>query len=204
MATEAQITANRRNCQKSTGPRTTRGKTTVSQNALKHGLSAGQAVIDLEDQADFDLYRQQFLAELEPQTPMESMLAERIVNLSWRLIRAGRFQNQTIDALNTPAPPSPLTKLKESLLKDLKTSATPSKSTTDFPLGRLAIKDFSNDRILERLLMYERRIENSLYKTIVELQRINLIKNLSSEYAAPIKQFSSKNLKNQVHNYDPI
>ncbi len=204
MATEAQITANHRNCQKSTGPRTTHGKTTISQNALKHGLTAGQAVIALEDQAEFDLYREQFLAELEPQTPMESMLAERIVNLSWRLIRATHIQNQTIDALNTPSPPSQLTKLKESLLKDLKTSPNPSKSTADFPLGRLAIKDFSSGRVLERLLMYERRIENSLYRTIVELQRINIIKNLSGEYAAPIKQFASENLKTRVSNYDLI
>jgi len=39
----------------------------------------------------------------------------------------------------------------------------------------LAVKDFSNGRVLERLLMYERRLENSLYKTILELQRLNLI-----------------------------
>ena len=34
------------------------------------------------------------------------------------------------------------------------------------PLGRLAVKDFSNSRVLDRLLMYERIIENSLHKTI--------------------------------------
>jgi hypothetical protein len=192
MATEAQIIANRCNAQKSTGPRTSRGKTVVSQNAVKHGLSACQAVIGLESQAEFELYRQQFLDELAPQTPMESMLAERIVNLSWRLKRAGRFQNQTIDALNTPAPPSPLTKLKESLFKDLeKTRSHPPESDAHLALGRLAIKDFSNDRVLERLLMYERRIENSLYRTIVELQRLNLIKNLSQEYETPFNQLTN-------------
>lgn len=189
MATEAQIIANRRNAQKSTGPRTTRGKALASQNSLKHGLSAGQTVIALESRDEFELYRKQFLDELAPQTPMESMLAERIVNLSWRLKRAGRFQNQTIDALNAPAPPSPLTKLKESLLKDLK-NALPdtSKSDPELALGRLAIKDFSNDRVLERLLMYERRLENSLYRTIIELQRLNLIKGLNNGYESPLNQ----------------
>jgi hypothetical protein len=40
MATQAQILANRRNAQKSTGPRTEKGKAVVSQNAVKHGLLA--------------------------------------------------------------------------------------------------------------------------------------------------------------------
>jgi hypothetical protein len=41
MATRAQIEANRRNAQNSTGPRTPEGKTTVGQNALRHGLCGG-------------------------------------------------------------------------------------------------------------------------------------------------------------------
>ena len=52
MATEAQILANRRNAQKSTGPRTREGKAAVSQNAIKHGLLARQAVISSESQAE--------------------------------------------------------------------------------------------------------------------------------------------------------
>ena len=54
----------------------------------------------------------------------------------------------------------------------------PSKSSPDLPLGRIAIEDFSYTRVLERLLMYERRIENSLYKTTLELQRLTLVKKL--------------------------
>jgi hypothetical protein len=46
----------------------------------------------------------------------------------------------------------------------------------DLVLGRLAVKDFSNARVLERLLMYERRIEHSLYKTILELQRLHIMR----------------------------
>jgi len=79
MSTEAQILANRRNAQKSTGPRTSQGKSAVSQNAVKHGLLTRHDVITSESQADFDLYRQHLLDELTPVSPMESMLAERIV-----------------------------------------------------------------------------------------------------------------------------
>jgi hypothetical protein len=190
MSTEAQILANRRNAQNSTGPRSPEGRAIVSQNALKHGLTAANNIISSESQADFDLYRDQILDELAPTSPMESMLAERIVNLSWRLKRASRIQNQTIDALSTPDTSSPLTKLTHSLLSRVRdqSQAPPPESASDLALGRLAVKDFSNTRILERLLMYERRIENSLYKTILELQRLNLIKKLNPEYEMLLNQ----------------
>ncbi len=180
MATETQIIANRRNAQKSTGPRTSEGKAAISQNAVKHDLLTRHDVITSESQADFDLYRQQLLAELAPASPMESMLAERIVTLSWRLKRVCRIQNQTIDALNAHNTTSPLAKLTQSLFPKGpgRTHADPSDCHHDLALGRMAIKDFANARILDRLLMYERRMEHSLYKTILELQRLNLIRKL--------------------------
>ncbi len=178
MSTEAQIRANRRNAQKSTGPRTSQGKAAISQNAVKHGLLARQVIITSESQADFRLYRARILAELTPVSPMESMLAERIVTLSWRLKRTGCIQNQTIDALNAPKAFDPLAKLTQSLLPK-GPQPDPSESAPELALGRLAIKDFANARVLDRLLMYERRIEHSLYKTLLEFQRLHLIKNWS-------------------------
>ncbi len=186
MSTEAQIIANRHNAQKSTGPSTRQGKAAASQNSVKHGLFARQRVISSENQAEFDLYRDRIISELAPDSPMESMLAERIVILSWRLKRVGSIQNQTIDALNARNASSPLAKLTKSLLfkgQDLP-QADSSESAHDLALGRMAIKDFSHARVLDRLLMYERRIENSLYKTIFELQRLRLIRNLDNPNGA--------------------
>jgi hypothetical protein len=183
MSTEAQILANRYNALKSTGPRTTEGKTAVSQNAVKHGLRAEQDVITSESEADFDLYRRQLLDELNPLSPMESILAERIVTLSWRLKRAGRFQNQAIDCLHSDQTNDPLVKLTQSLIfKTLNLSQpTPSASDDHLALGRLAVKDFSNERVLDRLLMYERRIEHSLFKTLLEFQRLQIARRLKDE-----------------------
>jgi hypothetical protein len=181
MASEAQILANRLNAQKSTGPRTREGKAIVSQNAVKHGLTTRQDIISSEKQADFELYRDQMLDELDPIGPMESMLTERIVSLSWRLKRAGRIQNQAIDAMNADRTCGLLAKLTQSMFfkgVDLPQGG-PSTSDGDLALGRLAIKDFSNARVLERLLMYERRMEHSLYKTILELQRLLVMRKLN-------------------------
>ncbi len=181
MPTEAQLTANRRNALKSTGPRTAEGKAAASQNSVSHGLSAAKDVISSESQADFDLLHAQILDELAPAGPMESILAERIVTLSWRLKRVGRFQNQTIDTLHADnSNPSPFKKLTQSLLLKYQPQPPPAPSASDdhLPLGRLAVKDFGNARVLDRLLMYERRLENSLYKTLLEFQRLQLIKKL--------------------------
>ncbi len=38
--------------------------------------------------------------------------------------------------------------------------------------GETAVKDFSQTRVLERLLVYERRIEGSLYRTMAELRKL--------------------------------
>ena len=189
MATQAQIVANRRNAQKSTGPRSPEGKAIVSQNSFKHGLTTDQDVISCESQAEFELYRDRMLAELAAVGPMESALAERIVSLSWRLKRAGRIQNQTIDAMNADQTCTPLARLTQSLLcraanrpqGEPAGSAVrhPQAEDSDLALGRLAIKDFSNARVLEHLLLYERRIEHSLYRTILEFQRLSLLRKLN-------------------------
>ena len=99
MSTKAQTNANRKNAQKSTGPQTAEGKAVVSQNAVKHGLFAAEAVITGEDPADYEAFHDQFLAEWKPVGMTETMLAERIVSLAWRLQRVERMQNQAIDHL---------------------------------------------------------------------------------------------------------
>ena len=193
MATQAQIDANRRNAQKSTGPQTQQGKTAVSKNAVKHGLLTRYDVIRAESQADFDLHREKILKELAPADHMESMLAERIVSLSWRLNRTVQIQNQTIDALNADNTPGPLAKMAQSILpKGLEPQTNPDKSAPELALGRLAVKDLSNARVLERLLMYERRIEHSLFKTVTELQRLNLIKNLNTDRKMTIARLTRR------------
>ena len=175
MATKAQITANRNNAKQSTGPKTTEGKATVSQNAIKHGLTAKKTVIPGEEHLDFNLYHYEMIEELDPLGPMESMLADRIVSLAWRLERAARIENKAIHALLVPKPLSGSDKYFNASTSDC---AGKFKSDVDqaSQLGRTIIKDFSNARVLDRLLVYERRIESSLYKTMRQLQKLTKIR----------------------------
>jgi hypothetical protein len=92
MASERQIRANRRNALKSTGPRTAAGKAASSRNALRHGLTAHQVVIEGEDPALFDALRGCFIRELKPVGAMEEFLVERVAGLAWRLRRVPLFE----------------------------------------------------------------------------------------------------------------
>jgi hypothetical protein len=55
-ASALQITANRRNALKSTGPQTRSGKAASRMNALKHGLTAEQVVLFDEDVEEFQRF----------------------------------------------------------------------------------------------------------------------------------------------------
>jgi hypothetical protein len=157
MATEAQIEANRANAQKSTGPRTPEGKAVVSRNAITHGLLARAGVIPGEEAHEFAAHREGLLQQLRPGSPLEELLAERAVDLSWRLQRAARDQEVAYAALyqkyieDQPEPPEP--------------DAWPT------ALGRMIVEDFCGDAVLERLQRYERRIESSYYKALKELRQ---------------------------------
>lgn len=73
MSTKAQTLANRQNSQKSTGPRSAEGKAVSAKNAVKHGLFARDAVITGENKEEYDLFREEILAELAPAGVMESL-----------------------------------------------------------------------------------------------------------------------------------
>jgi hypothetical protein len=186
MSSEAQIKANQQNSQKSTGPRTPRGKAVVSLNALKPGLFGSTVLVTGENQADFDRFSGEMLSELAPVGAVESMLAERVVGLSWRLQRIERMQNQAIDVMIARDEPSPLTKhVRASLprfLRDLEED--PRGSGPELVLGRAGIQDFTNYKVLGQLSLYERRIESSMLKTMNELERRQLMRQLQEEKAA--------------------
>jgi len=185
MASAAQVLANRLNAQKSTGPRTGAGKAVVAQNAVRHGLLARQAVIRGEDPGEFEFYRDQMLGELAPAGAMESMLAERAVGLAWRLRRAERIQAEVFDALLEEDATNPVRKLLRSMRRRGANDGKDRSDDGDLALGRAVVRDFANARVLDRLGMYERRIEHSLYRTMGELQRLRLLRELDPPREEP-------------------
>ena len=93
MTSKPQLTANRTNAKKSTGPKTKAGKSIASSNAVKHGATAKHFISPVESQA-----YQAFLAALQKaypnKNPLVAMQLERIAKIK---IQLERIQS-TIDA----------------------------------------------------------------------------------------------------------
>jgi hypothetical protein len=171
MATQKQIDANRRNAQKSTGPKTPEGRAAVSRNSIKHGLTAKTLVLEDESEADFEALLDAVEAEHQPATPTEVALVRRIAMAIWRLARgyhieAGLFAVGRIDLDDT---------IERYRNLD--------------PGDRLAIiarDDSQGPRTLVNLSCYEARLERSMDKAIRELQRLR-----SARYSQMEKQSQS-------------
>lgn len=98
--TEKQLAANRRNAQRSTGPRTLEGKAVSRYNALKHGILA-QAIIPEpleihESRQAFEELLHALREECAPATALEEMMVERIATAYWRLARLYRAEGGVI------------------------------------------------------------------------------------------------------------
>ncbi len=92
IASAKQLTANRRNAQRSKGPRTALGKTRSSKNALAHGVLARQVLLPSEDEGELADLWDELRRELRPQGPLQEQWFEVIVDGFWRLQRIRRAE----------------------------------------------------------------------------------------------------------------
>lgn len=90
------IEANRKNAQKSTGPKTPRGKANSGRNAITHGLFTRQ-LIDFatqgEDAEEYEILLSGLRIQYEPIGTAEELEVERLALCWWRLKRAWRHEN---------------------------------------------------------------------------------------------------------------
>jgi hypothetical protein len=93
------VEANRRNSQKSTGPRTPAGKRRSRLNAIKHGLCARIPVLPGEDADAFRCRVDGFMDALQPRDDVELFLAEQAALAAWRAQRADRAEAAHLAAI---------------------------------------------------------------------------------------------------------
>ncbi len=108
MVKSKQNSANRRNAQKNTGPRSAKGKKAVRLNALRHGLAAESQVLPGENRADFDHLEAQFYAQYPPESGLEGFFLEQMVACAWRLRRVTQVESDVFqhfqEQLDNPPP----------------------------------------------------------------------------------------------------
>jgi hypothetical protein len=92
---------NRRNAQKSTGPKSPESKLVTRLNGLKHGAfakvidlsdNAGLALLSGEGVADYQAMVAEFAQSIGPRDNVEMGIAQRIADAQWRLLRNSRTQ----------------------------------------------------------------------------------------------------------------
>src|SRR5215210_403245 len=88
MVSERKREANRRNAQKSTGPKTERGKRIVARNGLKHGLmSQSFPLLPYENEFEYRAVADAMERDLAPVGIAQRELVSQITNLCWKLRR---------------------------------------------------------------------------------------------------------------------
>jgi len=103
MATKAQIAANRKNAQASTGPKSTEGKARSSRNAVSLGLFTRQNWVQPHEQEEYDDLCNALWNQLSPTGPMEEMFATEIVRGAWRLRRCATTENDLFQIMDKEA-----------------------------------------------------------------------------------------------------
>lgn len=91
MSTEVQITANRTNARRSTGPRTPQGKARSSQNAVKFGLFSG-TFTHAGEEKDYAALHASLRHAFDPQNSCEQAAVEQICGAVWRLRRCNQLE----------------------------------------------------------------------------------------------------------------
>ncbi len=155
MISEKQLAANRRNAQRSTGPRTDEGKKASALNARRHNLTGQVTAMTDADRIMHDAFSASIVENLAPEGAMETQLAQRIATDSWRLNRASAIEdnlfalghNAKSDEIETEDP-------------EIHAALTAAKVFT------------AESRQLQLLTLYEQRINRNIQKNLATLQAL--------------------------------
>ena len=79
------------------GPNTQEGKEVTRWNATRHGIRSPAPVVPgIEKAEDWEEHGAGVLESLKPEGHLETVLAERVALLTWRLHRVTRYETESI------------------------------------------------------------------------------------------------------------
>ena len=92
---EAQLAANQKNAQSSTGPKTAEGKARARLNSVTHGYSGATVIIAASQMAAFNKHFDSFTTEYRPVGTTEEFLTHSLAEISWSAQQI-RAKSQTV------------------------------------------------------------------------------------------------------------
>lgn len=104
---QAKLDANRRNAQRSTGPKTPEGKKKSSANALTYGFTAGGVLLAADEGERYLAHVENFMFEHLPIGPTETFWVQTLADIAWTVSRI-RALEQNYMTLNVDLAESPV------------------------------------------------------------------------------------------------
>jgi hypothetical protein len=186
MATARQIEANRRNAQKSTGPRTEDGKARTRWNAIQHGMASAN-VLPHENEAGFEELRDAFAESWQPANPQEFALVEQIAQGYWRIQRNRRLETAMFDA-----------QIKTVKHKH-EQSQKPAPNDDEVIVVAMSLKD--NERCFRLMDRYDTRAESAYYRAMDRLRRLQADRKKCENEPKPPQQTKTIELKPELASF---
>ena len=173
----ARAEANRRNAQKSTGPKDT---SRTRLNALKHGLLTKEILLKGEDKQALERLGKRLRVELAPKRELESILVDRIVSSAWRLKRALKVEADFLEAQYEDCKYDDYNEVERS---------------SEVAWGLVVTRHLGGSHSWSNLVRYETAIEKQIYRALNALHELQSARRRAEKApAATIHQVVSTDL----------
>src|SRR5579883_893343 len=96
LSPEERAAINRRNAQKSTGPKTKAGKNKVRLNATRHNITGQTVVRFTQDMEASEKFKASFFDHYQPVGPVETQMVTAIVISSWKMNECSAWQTNIL------------------------------------------------------------------------------------------------------------
>jgi hypothetical protein len=193
MISQKKLEANRRNAQKSTGPKTAEGKAISSQNGLTHGLTSRKCpILPGENEEEYRELQDALTRDLKPRGAMQRELVEDLVQTRWKIRRIpaieaelmGREQEKVAERHDTA-------KWRKDVPKDSEPDLCPIKILA----SEFACEDESG---FDRLDLYRARLERQTHTILRELRKLR--EETGGEEDELYEHFPSKSGPTEIEN----
>src|SRR6202789_4388277 len=192
MASPAQSAANVANAQKSSGPKTEKGKHRTRLNAYRHGLSGQICLLTADDQQAFDQHCTGIRESLEPVGTLETELAQSIAEDHWRLKRARAIETGIFAAGVLAQLGHPYGGIRE--------------DAAQVPIDEALSKAhtwIAKSENFQLLALYEQRIHRAIEKNMAQLRTLRAERKAARQQALEEAQLLAQLAHSKGEKYDP-
>src|ERR1700684_1363175 len=192
MTSSAQLEANFANAQKSTGPKTEKGKHRTRLNAYRHGLTGQICLLTADEQEAFDQHCTGIRESLGPVGALDTELFQSIAEDHWRLKRARAIETGIFAAGVLGQLGHPYGGIRE--------------DAAQLPIDEALSKAhtwIAKSENFQLLALYEQRIHRAIEKNMAQLRTLRAERKAIRQQALEEAQLLAQLAYSKGEKYDP-